>query len=130
MPLLGRDKHTCQGPSFTWLWPPGDLGFVERALAGPDLGLRRAAMRAVRLRTGWISEWTGLLLKLRVSPHLEVRQEAWETVTPEAVPPYGWAGRCFMWSDVPFSCSDSGCMWLNMALCLRSLAPSLAPRDR
>jgi len=34
-----------------------------------------------------------------------------------------------MWPDVPFSGSDNGLMWPDVALYLRSLAPRLAPRN-
>jgi hypothetical protein len=39
------------------------------------------------------------------------------------------AGRRPAWPDVPFSRSDNGWMRPAVALCLWSLAPSLAPSD-
>lgn len=38
-----------------------------------------------------------------------------------------WRGP--VWPDVPFGCTDNGWMWPDVALCLRSLAPRLAPRN-
>ena len=37
--------------------------------------------------------------------------------------------RCWMWPDVTFGCGDYGWTWPGAALCLRSLAPRLAPRN-
>jgi hypothetical protein len=39
------------------------------------------------------------------------------------------AGRCQVWPDVPFRRSKNGWTWPGVALCLRSLASSLAPRS-
>src|ERR1700693_4784362 len=38
-------------------------------------------------------------------------------------------GRCWVWPHVAFRWSDNGWMCPGVALCLWSLAPSLAPRD-
>jgi hypothetical protein len=34
-----------------------------------------------------------------------------------------------MWPGVPFSCGNNGWMWPDVAVCLWSLAPRLAPRN-
>ena len=38
-------------------------------------------------------------------------------------------GQCWVRPDVPFGCGENGWRWPGVALCLRSLAPRLAPRD-
>ena len=38
-------------------------------------------------------------------------------------------GRCCVWPDVPFGCSENGWKWPGVALCLWSLAPRPAPRN-
>jgi hypothetical protein len=38
-------------------------------------------------------------------------------------------GRCWMWPDVPFGRGSLGWKWPDVASCLWSLAPRLAPQD-
>ncbi|GAA4345153.1 hypothetical protein GCM10023178_57990 [Actinomadura luteofluorescens] len=58
---------------------------AARALTGrDDVASHLLAVGVVRrggLAAGWTGEWRGLLDGLRRSPHVEVRQDAWDVIT-------------------------------------------------
>lgn len=80
-----RLDHALGGPGRRGIGAPDRLLPAARALTGrDDVASHLLAVGVVRrggLAAGWTGEWRDLLDGLRRSPHVEVRQDAWGTVT-------------------------------------------------
>ncbi|MEW9551864.1 hypothetical protein [Nonomuraea sp. NPDC050783] len=79
----GRAAHELLGEYADRPVPPDAVPpVVRRLVARGDLAGAWFAVELTRAggkRTGWADPWPALLRDLRDSPHLEVRQEAWDT---------------------------------------------------